>query len=149
MRPVLRDISPKLVVLLAVLLASTAACTPDSATDQAETRPNILFIMSDDHSERAISAYGSDLINTPNIDRIADEGVLFQESFVANSICGPSRAIMLTGKHSHKNGFRDNHDQFDGSQPTYPLYLQQAGYATAVVGKWHLHTEPQGFDYFP
>ena len=87
------------------------------------TRPNILFIMSDDHSERAISAYGSKLINTPNIDRIANEGVLFKNSFVANSICGPSRAVMLTGKHSHINGFTDNHSSFDGTQPTYPQYL--------------------------
>ena len=145
MTPKSRDIFPIFVGVMAALLA---ACTPDSAPDEKDARPNILFIMSDDHSERAISAYGSTLINTPSIDRIADEGAIFRESFVANSICGPSRAIMLTGKHSHKNGFRDNDDQFDGSQPTYPLYLQQAGYATAVVGKWHLRTEPVGFDYW-
>jgi arylsulfatase A-like enzyme len=133
---------------LAALVTFTGGCMTESAPDSGENRPNILFIMSDDHSERAISAYGSTLISTPNIDRLADEGMIFRESFVANSICGPSRAIMLTGKHSHKNGFRDNYDQFDGSQPTYPLYLQQAGYATAVVGKWHLRTEPVGFDYW-
>ena len=112
------------------------------------SQPNILFIMSDDHSERAISAYGSTLIETPNIDRIANEGVRFSNSFVANSICGPSRAIMLTGKHSHKNGFRSNDDRFDSEQSTYPQVLQQAGYTTAVVGKWHLGSKPVGFDYW-
>jgi len=151
----LRDSTSSKVCVPATLIAFTTllvGCTAESETDSTandvDTRPNILFIMSDDHSERAISAYGSTLIDTPSIDRIADEGAIFRESFVANSICGPSRAIMLTGKHSHKNGFRDNDDQFDGSQPTYPLYLQQAGYATAVVGKWHLRTEPVGFDYW-
>jgi arylsulfatase A-like enzyme len=151
MQPISRRMIGKKVfitMMLAVIVASTAACTPDAPADGKDARPNILFIMSDDHSERAFSAYGSTLISTPNIDRIAAEGAIFRESFVANSICGPSRAIMLTGKHSHKNGFRDNSDRFDGSQPTYPLYLQQAGYATAVVGKWHLRTKPVGFDYW-
>jgi len=144
----LRVVSWKTVCVMAVLVTLTVACETDPAADRKDDRPNILFIMSDDHSERAISAYGSTSISTPSIDRLADEGVIFRESFVANSICGPSRAIMLTGKHSHKNGFRDNDDQFDGSQPTYPLYLQQAGYTTAVVGKWHLRTKPVGFDYW-
>jgi len=120
---------------LAALVTFAVGCMTESAPDRGENRPNILFIMSDDHSERAISAYGSTLINTPNIDRLADEGMIFRESFVANSICGPSRAIMLTGKHSHKNGFRNNYDQFDGSQPTYPLYLRQASRLDLTTGK--------------
>ncbi len=114
----------------------------------AAERPNLLFIMSDDHAERAISAYGSDLVQTPNIGRIAKDGVLFRNAFVTNSICAPSRAVLLTGKYSHLNGLRDNRDEFDGSQPTFPKHLQRHGYQTAIVGKWHLKSEPTGFDHW-
>lgn len=111
-------------------------------------KPNILFIMSDDHTWQAISAYNSILNSTPNIDRLAKEGMLFQNSFVTNSICAPSRAVMLTGKLSHENGVIDNDVVFDGSQQTFPKLLQQAGYQTALIGKWHLKSHPTGFDYW-
>ncbi|WP_026714900.1 sulfatase family protein [Flavobacterium daejeonense] len=114
-------------------------------------RPNIVYIMADDHAEQAISAYGhpiSKLAPTPNIDRIAKEGVLFRNNFCTNSICGPSRAVILTGKFSHVNGFKMNGNHFDGNQQTFPKLLQKAGYKTAVIGKWHLDALPQGFDYW-
>ncbi len=117
-----------------------------AAGSEAPARPNILFIMSDDHTKRAISAYGVDLAETPNIDRIANEGVLFRNAFVTNSICSPSRAVMLTGKFSHFNGVRDNGQPFDGSQPTWPKMLRALGYQTSIIGKWHLKSEPVGFD---
>ena len=109
---------------------------------------NILYIMCDDHSFQTISAYDHRFIETPNIDRIAKEGVRFTNSFVANSLSGPSRACLLTGKHSHANGFTDNTKTFDGGQQTFPKLLKQAGYQTAIVGKWHLTSEPTGFDYW-
>lgn len=114
----------------------------------AQQKPNIIYIMSDDHDAGAISAYGSRLVQTPQIDRIAKEGMLFTNAFVGNSICGPARATLLTGLHSHKNGMKDNRVRFDGSQVTMPKLLQQAGYQTAIIGKWHLHTFPTGFDYW-
>ena len=116
---------------------------------QAQNKPmNIVFIMSDDHSYQTISAYDKRFISTPNIDWLADNGVKFQESFVANSLSGPSRACMLTGKHSHANGFTDNSKTFDGGQQTFPKLLQKQGYQTAMIGKWHLTSLPTGFNYW-
>jgi arylsulfatase A-like enzyme len=115
----------------------------------AQQKPNIVIIISDDHAYQGISAYGSKLMQTPNIDRIAKEGVVFNKAYVTNSICGPSRATILTGKYSNKNGFTDNeHSKFDGSQDSFIKQLRAAGYLTAWIGKWHLETEPQGFDYW-
>jgi arylsulfatase A-like enzyme len=110
---------------------------------------NIIYIMTDDHTQQAIGCYGSKYGKTPNIDRLAHEGVIFRNSFVSNSISGPSRASMLTGKHSHANGFfSNNRSTFDGTQPAVHKYLKQAGYATAVIGKWHLKSNPVGFDHW-
>ncbi len=140
---------------LYVLLLTVTLLTCEKGKKQAyldldnEKRPNIVFIMADDHATQAISAYGhpiGKLAPTPNIDRIASEGAIFKNNFCTNSICGPSRAVILTGKHSHMNGFRMNGDRFDGNQQTFPKLLQKAGYKTAMLGKWHLHGFPQGFD---
>ncbi|NTS43307.1 sulfatase [Flavisolibacter sp. BT320] len=115
----------------------------------AQKRPNILIIVSDDHAFQAIGAYGSKLMQTPAIDRIAKEGTAFNKAYVTNSICGPSRAVILTGKYSHKNGFKDNENSsFDGSQNTFIKELTRSGYQTAWIGKWHLETQPQGFSYW-
>ena len=125
---------------------TTTSCQKAKATE-ADKPLNIVYIMTDDHTAQMMSCYDTRYIETPNLDRIANDGVRFTNSFVANSLSGPSRACMLTGKHSHKNGFTDNTTcVFNGDQETYPKYLQRAGYQTAIFGKWHLESLPQGFD---
>jgi len=136
----------KIFVLLFIVLPFWSC--EDTSLQPTQEKLNILFLFSDDHAVQAIGAYGSKINKTPNLDRIADKGVVFMNSFCANSICGPSRACILTGKHSHKNGFKQNGDQFDGSQVTFPKLLKKAGYETAIIGKWHLKSQPTGFDYW-
>ncbi len=113
-------------------------------------KPNIIFIFSDDHALNAISAYGSPHIKTPNIDRIANEGVIFKNAFCTNSICAPSRAVLLTGKYNHLNGQVDNRTStvMNTRQPSFPKYLQEQGYKTSWIGKWHISNTPRYFDYW-
>ncbi|WP_297089368.1 sulfatase [uncultured Draconibacterium sp.] len=126
------------------VLAIICSC---NTANKEQVRPNIVFIMSDDHAYQAISAYGHGLNHTPNIDRIAEEGAIFTKGYVTNSICAPSRAVMLTGKHSFVNGKVDNQQAFDWSQDNVAKQLQKAGYQTAMIGKIHIDGLPQGFDY--
>src|SRR5207247_3193645 len=133
----------------ALLIMCCSATAFGLATTEAATtqRPNILYIMADDHAAHAISAYGIKINKTPNIDRIASEGMRFVNCFVVTSICTPSRAAILTGKYSHLNGV-PVFNRFDGTQPTLAKYLQAAGYHTGMIGKWHLFSDPTGFDYW-
>ena len=132
-----------------LLLAVVTSCAPSPETPREP--PNIIFIFTDDHAAHAVGAYDShlaDVTPTPNIDGLARDGMLFRNAFVGNSICVPSRATILTGTHSHVNGAITNAIPFDGSQETFPKLLQAAGYQTALIGKWHLQTEPMGFDHW-
>ena len=135
----------RLMITLSALSILFGLPSVSNAADQA---PNIVFIFTDDHCEQALSAYDPSRITTPNLDRIANEGMRFNRCYVTNSICGPSRAVIQTGKYSHLNGFIRNGNRFDGDQQTFPKLLQKAGYQTAVVGKWHLASTPQGYDYY-
>ncbi|MBI9016948.1 MAG: sulfatase-like hydrolase/transferase [Phycisphaerae bacterium] len=132
---------------LATIALAASGC--NGILEKPKQKPNILFIFSDDHAYQAISAYGSKLNKTPNIDRIANEGMRFDQCFVTNSICAPQRAVVLTGKYNHLNGVIDNgaNRRFDGSQQIFPKILGANGYNTAIIGKWHLSSRPEGFDY--
>lgn len=129
-------------------LAATAAPLTSFANLLKRPRPNIVFIMADDHALHGLSCYGSLILSTPNIDRLARQGMRFTQAMGVNSLCAPARACLLTGKHTHINGKRTNGDAFNGNQQTFPKRLQAAGYETAIVGKWHLKVEPTGFDFY-
>jgi arylsulfatase A-like enzyme len=136
---------PRLLALAVTVIVSATI----GAAEPAVRRPNILFIFSDDHAYQAISVYGHNLNRTPNIDRLAAQGMRFDRCLTTYSLCGPSRACVLTGKYSHLNGFFNNYNsRFDGSQVTMPKLLHAAGYQTAIVGKWHLESDPTGFDFW-
>jgi len=135
------------------LIVLTSVGVENNSKPNSKNQPNIIFILSDDHTTNAISAYGGiykDIAPTPNIDRIANEGAILKNTFATNSICGPSRASILTGTYSHVNGYYKNYKGgvFDNTKWTFPQELQKSGYNTALVGKWHLASEPVGFDYY-
>ena len=137
-------------LLLTLLVCATAANSSHAQanTGLAERQPNIIFIFTDDHATQSISAYGSKINQTPHIDRLANEGAIFLNSFCGNSICGPSRAAILTGLHAHANGFKDNTSRFNTNQQTFPKLIKTAGYTTALIGKYHLWGKPTGFDHW-
>lgn len=143
----LTHFSSKVTLPLVGMVALSSCASDESKKNEAEAL-NIIYIMTDDHTRQMMSSYDQRHIQTPNLDRISDEGVIFSNAFVANSISGPSRACLLTGKHSHKNGKLDNFTRFDGSQQTVQELLQGAGYQTAMIGKWHLDSEPTHFDHW-
>ena len=144
---------PVLIRFLCLWLLAGATAAVSSVSAQPAERPNIVFIFSDDHATQALGAYGGRLAAldpTPNLDRLANEGMLFRNAFVTNSICAPSRAVILSGLHSHLNGVETNarHDSLEAFIPVFPEMLQQGGYRTAIIGKWHLKSDPRGFDYW-
>lgn len=132
--------------IVVVVVVGGCAGVPRLVAD--DPRPNIVFIFSDDHAYQAIGAYGSRINQTPHLDRLAAAGMKFNRCLVTNSICGPSRATILTGKYSHRNGFFDNSSTFDGDQITFPKLLQAVDYQSALFGKWHLRSKPTGFDHW-
>jgi len=140
-------------IIIIVLYSCTNQEKPKNVSEVSDfksqnNKTNFLVIITDDHAYQALSAYDNTLINTPHIDRLANEGMLFKKAFVTNSICSPSRAVALTGKFSHLNSVRDNLDVFDTLQVTFPKLLQKNGYETAIYGKWHLKSKPRGFDFW-
>ena len=137
----------RLILSILLILGCVRGVASDNRTPKTAP-PNIVFIFTDDHAVQSIGAYGSVINKTPHIDRLATTGTVFMNSFCANSICGPSRASILTGKHSHINGFKDNGTRFNPEQMTFPKLLKKAGYETALIGKWHLGSDPQGFDHW-
>ncbi len=145
-----KSVIPGLIPVFLILLFVSACKTGEKEKTQLR-RPNIVYIMSDDHGYQAMSCYNGKLNKTPNLDRIADGGVIFTRAFVTNSLCSPSRATLLTGKFSNKNGLyinRGGHNDFDTAQMTFPKLLHRAGYQTAMIGKWHIKSMPVGFDYW-